>query len=131
MPSKKKSYETLSRRERQVMQIVYRLGRVSAADVQANLDDPPSDSAVRTHLKILVEKGQLKGEFNGPRRIYTPTVSKQKVASSALSGLLRTFYGDSREQLFAALLDEARDELSADELDRLAGMIDEARKDGR
>ena len=113
------------------MDIVYRLGQASAVDLARALPDPPSDSAIRTHLKILMEKGHLQGGYDGPRRIYTPTVAKARVASSVLQGLLRNFFGDSRERLFAALLDDPRTDLTPEELDRLAELIATARKEGR
>ena len=131
MPEKMSSYDVLSRRERQIMNIVYRLGHVSAVDVARHLADPPSDSAIRTHLKILVDKGHLKRGYDGSRRIYTPTVARAKVASSALHGLLRNFFGNSREKLFAALLDDPGTDVTREELGRLAKLIEVAREEGR
>ncbi len=130
-PMSKNPGQDLSRRERQIMEIIYRLGRASASDVEKDLDDAPSYSAVRAHLRILEEKGHLTHEQDGPRYVFLPTVSSDVAGESALRGLLRTFFGGSREQMVAALLDSAQRDLSEDELDRMAKLIDEARKDGR
>jgi predicted transcriptional regulator len=123
--------EGLSRRERQIMDVVYRLGEATAADVQRELRDPPSYSAVRTLLRILEEKGHLKHREAGPRYVYLPRVSREKARRSALRGLLRNFFDDSRESLVAALLDDEASRLSPEELENLAGLIDRAKKDGR
>jgi predicted transcriptional regulator len=121
----------LSRRERQIMDVIYRLGSATAAEVQAELPDPPSYSAVRALLRILEEKGLLKHEQDGPRYIFRPTVTIEKAQTSALQHLLRTFFNDSPEQAVAALLDMNDGKLSQAELDRLSRIIDEARSQGR
>ena len=119
----------LSRRERQIMDIIYRRGRATAAEVLDDLPDPPSYSAVRAALRLLEEKGQLKHEADGPRYIYLPTVSRDRARTSALSHVVRTFFGGSAEQVVTALGEEEK--LSPAELDRLAGLIERARRDGR
>ncbi len=124
-------HDKLSRRERQAMEIAYRLGEVTVNDVLENLDDPPSYSAVRASLRVLVEKGHLKIRQDGPRYIYLPTISLNQARNSALRGLLRNFFGNSYEQMIATLLDDSADGPSHEELDTLARMIDQARKEGR
>ena len=119
----------LSRRERQVLDVLHRLGRATAADVRSALHDPPSDSAVRTHLRILEEKGHARHEKDGPRYVYLPTVEREQAGRGALRHLVRTFYEDAPVRAAAALLDDA--ELTEDDLDRLADLIDRARRQGR
>jgi predicted transcriptional regulator len=120
----------LSRRERQIMDFLYRHGRATAADVQANLPDPPSYSAVRAMLRVLEEKGHVRHEQDGPRYVYLPRVARDRAKRSALRHVVRTFFDGSREQLVAALLDDRSTQLSDGELDRLARLIDRARQEG-
>ena len=120
----------LSRRERQIIDILYSQGRASAADVQAALHDPPSYSAVRAMLRILEEKGHVRHEQDGPRYVYVPTVARDNVKQSALRHVLTTFFDGSTEQAISALLGDQSAKLSDAELDRLARMIDQARKSG-
>src|SRR5215211_4507344 len=110
----------LSRRERQIMDAVYRLNRASAADVLENMPDPPSYSAVRTMLRLLEEKGYLKHEQDGPRYVYAPTLSRDKARQSALKQLMQTFFDNSTEEAVAALIDMSRSKLSDEELNRLS-----------
>lgn len=110
------------------MDAVYRLGRVTAAEVREAIPDPPSYSAVRAHLRILEEKGHLRHETDGPRYVYFPTVPRVQASPSAMRRVLRTFFGGSVSQAMAALLDVS-DDLSPAELDRLQRLIDEARRD--
>jgi BlaI family transcriptional regulator, penicillinase repressor len=119
----------LSRRERQIMDVLFRQERASASEVLDALPDPPSYSAVRAQLRILEEKGHVTHIEEGPRYIYTPTVAPEKARRSALRHMLNTFFDDSPAQAVAALLDDA--ELTADEYDRLAHLIDQARSQGR
>jgi predicted transcriptional regulator len=121
----------LSRRERQIMDVIYRKGRATAAEVLAELPDPPGYSAVRALLRILEEKGHLRHEAQGPRYVFLPTVARAKARKSALRQLLQTFFDGSTEQAVAALLDLSASKLSDEELDRLARLIDQARKEGR
>src|SRR5436853_6394880 len=113
----------LSRRERQIMDIVYREGRASASDVLERMDDPPSYSAVRAMMRVLEEKGHLTHEMDGTRYVYVPTLPKQSARKSALRNVLDTFFEGSTEKVVAALLDLSRDDLSQQELDRLSKMI--------
>ncbi len=126
----KSSPQNLSRRERQIMDIIYRRGKATAADVRADLPDPPSYSAVRAMLRILEEKGHLRHEQQGPRYLFRPTVARDRARQSALKQLVSTFFEGSTEQAVAALLDLSAAKLSDAELDRLTGLIEQARKEG-
>jgi predicted transcriptional regulator len=118
----------LSRRERQIMDVLFQRGKATAAEVQDRMPEPPSYSAVRAHLRILEEKGHVKHAQDGPRYIYRPTMTKEKATQSALNHLVDTFFGGSSEKVMAALLDGGSDKISDDELDRLASMIEQARE---
>ena len=119
----------LSRRERQIMEIVYELGRATAAEVRERMPDPPSYSAVRAMLRILEDKGHIIHEQDGPRYIFLPIVPREEASETALRRLVRTFFGGSPEGAMAALLDLDGDRLDEDALRRLAEMIDEARRE--
>ncbi len=120
----------LSRRERQIMDILFAQGRSTAADVMAALPDPPSYSAVRAMLRILEDKGHVRHEQDGPRYIYAPTVARESAKRFAIRHVLKTFFDGSATQAISTLLDEDGEKLSEAELDRLAGMIERARKSG-
>jgi predicted transcriptional regulator len=124
------AHRDLSRRERQILDILYQHGRATAAEVQAALPEPPSYSAVRALLRILEEKGHVRHEQDGPRYVYLPTVGRDNAKRSALRHILQTFFDGSAEQAISALLDESSAKLSPAELDRLARLIDGARKSG-
>src|SRR3954449_5995547 len=117
----------LSRRERQIMEIVYRAGRATASEVLARLPDPPSYSAVRAMLRILEDKGHLRHTDEGGRYVYEPTRPREQAARSALRRVLQTFFDNSAEKAVAALLDLSDPNLSADDFDRLARLIEQAR----
>lgn len=119
----------LSRRERQIIDILYTRGRATAAEVQAALPEPPSYSAVRAMLRILEEKAHVRHEQDGPRYVYVPTVAHDKAKRSALHHMLQTFFDGSAEKAISALLDDTS-KLSEAELDRLARLIDQARTTG-
>jgi predicted transcriptional regulator len=121
----------LSRRERQIMDVVYRRGQATAAEVVEDLPDPPSYSAVRAMLRVLDEKGHLRHEQQGPRYVFLPTVPREQARRSALQQLVHTFFDGSTEQAVAALLDQSDRTLSDAELARLARLIAQARKEGR
>jgi predicted transcriptional regulator len=121
----------LSRRERQIIDILYTRGRATAAEVMGALPDPPSYSAVRAMLRILEEKGHVRHEQDGPRYIYLPTVGHENAKKSAMRHMLQTFFDGSASQAISALLDDHNAKLSDAELDRLAGIIAHARKAGR
>jgi predicted transcriptional regulator len=118
----------LGRRERQIMDVVYRLERATAAEVLAGLPDPPSYSAVRGMLRLLEDKGHLRHEQDGPRYVYLPTTARDEARRSALAHLLRTFFDDSRESAVAALLDDAP--LDDAEYARLRAALEQARDPG-
>ena len=120
----------LSRRERQIIDILYSQGRATAAEVLAALPDPPSYSAVRAMLRILEDKGHVRHEQDGPRYIYLPTVGRDNAKKSAMRHMLQTFFDGSASQAISTLLDDPRTKLTNPELDRLARMIDQARKTG-
>jgi predicted transcriptional regulator len=121
----------LGRRERQIMEAVYRLGRATAQEVREHLADPPSYSAVRAMLRILEEKGHLSHDQDGVRHVYSPTVEREDMRESAMRHLLRTFFAGSKTAAMAALLDASEEPPSTDELDALASMIQQAREQGR
>jgi len=123
-------HRDLSRRERQILDILYERGEGTAADVQAALPEPPSYSAVRALLRILEDKGHVRHKQDGPRYVYLPTVARDNASRSALHHMLKTFFDGSAEQAISALLDESSSKLSSAELDRLARLIDTARKSG-
>ena len=123
-------HRDLSRRERQIVDILYAQGRATAAEVQAALPDPPSYSAVRAMLRILEEKGHVRHEQDGPRYVYLPTIARENAKRSALRHMLQTFFDGSAEQAISALLDDSSARLSDGELDRLARLIDQARRTG-
>lgn len=123
-------HHDLSRRERQIVDILYTQGRATAAEVQTALPDPPSYSAVRAMLRILEEKGHIRHEQDGPRYVYLPTVGHDRAKKTALRHVLQTFFNGSAEQALSALLDESDTRLSDRELDRLAELIDRARRTG-
>lgn len=120
----------LSRRERQIMDFLYRQGRATAAEVQANIPDPPGYSAVRAMLRVLEEKGHARHEQDGPRYVYVPRVARERAKRQALRHLVQTFFDGSPEQVMAALLDDRSAKLSDEDLDRLARLIDRARQEG-
>jgi predicted transcriptional regulator len=128
---KKDPLAALSRRERQIMEIVWRDGRATAGEVLDRLPEPPSYSAVRALLKVLENKGHLKHVNEGTRYVYLPTVPADRARKSALKKMLDTFFEGSAEKAVAALLTIGRDDLAPGDLDRLAELIDEARKEGR
>ena len=121
----------LSRRERQIMEVIYARGRATAAEVRESLPDPPSYSAVRAMLRILEDKGHLSHSSDGPRYVYRPTVPREEARSSALRRVVNTFFGGSPENAVAALLELDDKRLDEDALARIARQIAEARKDGR
>jgi predicted transcriptional regulator len=121
----KTPFTSLSRRERQIMDILYRRGRATAAEVMEELPDPPTYSAVRAALRLLEERGHITHEQEGQRYIYLPAVPREEVRTSALKHVVRTFFNGSAEQVVNTLVNETK--LSPAELDRLARLIEEAR----
>ena len=127
----KETNTQLSRREREIMDVIYRAGRATAAEVLDQLADPPSYSTVRALLRVLEDKGHLRHEEDGPRYVFLPTVPRERALQSALRQLLHTFFDGSTEQAVAALLDLSSTRLSDQELGRLSRLIADARKEGR
>ena len=118
-----------SRRERQILDILYTRTSATAAEVREAMADPPSYSAVRALLRILEQKGHLRHQQDGPRYVFLPTVSRDRARRSALRNLVKTFFDGSTAQAAAALIDQGQ--LSAAEFDRLAEAIDKARRENR
>jgi predicted transcriptional regulator len=125
---KKPLHVTLTRRERQIMDILYRRGSASAAEVIEDLHDNPSDSTVRTHLRILEEKGHVVHQEVGLRYVYSPKVPRKAVRQSALRHLVDTFFDGSTESVVAALIGAEGSRLSKEELRRIADLVDKAEK---
>jgi BlaI family penicillinase repressor len=124
-------YRSLSRRERQIMDVLYSRDRASAADVRRQMPSPPSYSAVRALLRVLEEKGHIRHEMEGQRYVYMPVVARSHAQKSALRHLVDTFFEGSAEQAVATLLDLSKDGLTPEELARLSRLIDQAREEGR
>ncbi len=120
-----------SKREREVMDIIYRLGQATAADVREHLAAPPSYSSVRSTLSVLEQKGHLAHEFDGNRYIYRPTMQREKARLTALDHLLTTFFDGSAADVVAALLESRQSDLSEKELEQLSQLVAQARKAGR
>jgi len=125
------THESLSRRERQIMDIVYRRGEATAAQILDDLSDPPSYSAIRALLRILVDKKHLQHREDGPRYVYSPTVSRQAARARALSQVVNTFFDGSALKAASALLGSSQRKLTKSELDELSALIDAARKRGQ
>lgn len=125
------THEALSRRERQIMDIVYRHGQATAAQILADMPDPPSYSAIRALLRILVEKKHLQHREDGPRYVYSPTLSRQTARTRALAQVVNTFFDGSALKAASALLGSSQRKLTKSELDELSALIDAARKRGQ
>lgn len=123
--------KNLSRRERQIMDIIYELNEATAAQVLERLPNPPSYSAVRALLRVLEEKGHLSHKQDGPRYIFIPTLPRDEARETALKHLVNTFFDGSTEKVVAALLDISDKKLSEDDYQRLSQLIENARKEGR
>ena len=126
-----KELKHLSRRERQIMDILYREGKATATGVLEALPDPPGYSAVRAMLKVLENKGQVRHVLQDMKYVWLPVVPREKARRSALKNVLETFFDDSPEKAVAALLDMSKADLSDEELDRLTRLIHDSRKEGR
>lgn len=120
-------HTVLSRRERQIMDILYELGRATAADVMRALPGEPSDSTVRTQLRVLESKGHVRHEEDGVKYVYLPVVPRRVVRKSALKHVMNTFFDGSAEKVVAALLGPDGHKLSEEELDRIADLVAKAR----
>lgn len=127
----RKTLDRLSRRERQIMEVIWAAGQATATEVLDKLPDPPSNSAVRALLKILETKGHLRHVADGNRYVFIPTIAPDRARRSAMQSLLDTFFEGSPEKAVAALLDVSRAELSDEELERMSRLIEVAREEGR
>ena len=126
----KKSGGHFTRREREIMDIIYQRGQATAAEVMENLQDPPSYSAVRALLRVLEEKGNLKHEINGQKYVFRPIVPRARAKRSALKRMVDVFFDGSTEAAVTALLETSQSKLTNDEWERLAALIERARKEG-
>jgi len=125
-----RTLHTLSRRERQIMDILFRRGRATAAEVMADLPSDAGNSTVRTQLRVLERKGHVRHEQDGLRFVYTPVVARRAARKSALRHVIDTFFDGSPEKAVAALLGGEAAKLSEEEFDRIAAMIAAAKKGG-
>jgi BlaI family penicillinase repressor len=125
-----KSLSELGRRERQIMNIVVRRQRATAADVLADIPDPPSYSAVRSMLRLLEEKGYVTHEWEGPRHVFLPAGDLARLRRDAVRHLVQTFFNDSTESALVALLGAGGKALTREQLDRLGALIEQAKKKG-
>ncbi|MEI6197381.1 MAG: BlaI/MecI/CopY family transcriptional regulator [Verrucomicrobiota bacterium] len=121
----------LSRRERQIMDVLHEKEAAAAAEIRAALPDPPSYSSVRALLRILEDKGHIKHRQDGPRYVYLPSISRETASKSALKRLIATFFQGSATQAMAALLEAHDTQLSDAELNQLQQLIKQAKKEGR
>ena len=126
-----KAQKSLSRRERQIMDIIYEMKEATALQVLERLPSPPSYSAVRALLRVLENKEHLTHRQEGPRYIYAPLLSKEKAKRTALQHLMKTFFDNSTEDAVAALLDISEEDLSEEDFNRLAALIEKTRREGR
>lgn len=123
--------QALSRRERQIMDVLYRMGRATAAAVRAQIPDPPSYSAIRALLAVLENKRHVRHEIDGPRYVYTPVEDREMASKAALAHVVTTFFEGSAVAAAAALIETQTGGLPGDELDRLSALIERARREGR
>ena len=121
----------LSRRERQIMDILYQRGKASASDVREAMEAAPGYSAVRAMLRVLEEKGHVKHQAEGLKYVYVPVVARDKAKRSAVKHVMEAFFNGSAEQIVAALLDVSSTRLTREELDRMSEMIEQAKQEGK
>jgi predicted transcriptional regulator len=122
---------SLSRRERQIMDILYQRGKASASEVREAMEAAPGYSAVRAMLRVLEEKGHVKHQAEGLKYVYVPVVARDKAKRSAVKHVMETFFNGSAEQIVAALLDVSSTRLTREELDRMSEMIEQAKQEGK
>lgn len=121
--------EKLSRRERQIMDVLYARGRATAAEILAALPDPPSYSSIRALIKVLEDKGHVHHQEDGPRYVFTPSVPRSKARRNAVKHLLQTFFDDSAGEAVASLMGASAGKLKPEELDKIEELIARARKE--
>ena len=134
MAAEKKIQPTLrnlSRRERQIMDAVFRKGKATAVEIHASITDPPSHDAIRRLIRILEEKGFLRHEIDGPRHVYYPTIEPERASRSALDHVVDTYFKGSVSQAIAALIESSPEGLSEREFKAITELIREANKEGR
>ena len=129
--AREKNNQNLGRRERQILDVIFRLGEASVGDVLEHLADPPAYDSVRTMIRLLEKKGFLRHRREGTKYVYRPIQSHESASRSALSHLMKTFFQGSAAETVAAIFDVSSDDLSDDELKRLEQLIEQARKEGR
>jgi len=120
-----------SRREREILDALYKLGKASAADIRAQIPNPPTYTAIRTHLSILEKKGHVRHQSDGTRYIYEPLVAREQMGRRAIDSLLKTFFDNSVERAVAAMLTRKDANIPREDLDRLSRLIEKAKKEGR
>lgn len=113
------------------MNALYTLGKATAAQIREQISDPPTYTAIRTHLTILEKKGHVRHESVGPRYVYEPLVAREEMGQSAIDGILKTFFDNSVERAVAALLNRTDADISQAELERLSKLIEKAKEEGR
>jgi predicted transcriptional regulator len=126
-----KGQKNLSRRERQIMDIIYEMDKASVAEVLERIPNPPSYSSIRALLRVLEEKGHLTHKQEGPRYIYSPTLPREEARQNALKHVMKTFFDNSTEDVVAALLNISEEDLSEEDYKRLADLVKKAVKEGR
>lgn len=131
MVTKAPKSDGFSRREREIMDALYKLGRASAAQILAQMAEPPTYTAIRTHLSILEKKGHVRHASDGTRYIYEPLVAREQMGKRAIDSLLKTFFDNSVERAVTALITRKDAELSHADLERLSRLIDKAKREGR
>ena len=129
--STSKGKDGFSRREREIMDALYKLGKASAQQILDEIADPPTYTAIRSHLTILEKKGHVRHTSDGTRYIYEPRVAREQMSHRAMDSLLKTFFDNSVERAVTALLTREDTEVSREELDRLSRLIEKAKKEGR
>jgi predicted transcriptional regulator len=128
---KQDAHNDLSRRERQIMDALYRLDRASASEIRDAIPDPPSNTAVRTLLTILQEKGHVRFDRDGAKYVYEPVVSREEVARDTMDRVVKNFFGGSIERVVATLVNSQETDLTEEQIDSLKSIIESARKQGR
>ena len=129
--AKKTAADSFSRREREIMEALYKLGKASAAEIREQIADPPTYTAIRTQLTILEKKGHVRHTSDGTRYIYEPLVGREQMGRRAIDTLLKTFFDNSVERAVAALITRKDAGISGDELERLRRLIEKAKREGR
>jgi predicted transcriptional regulator len=129
--SDKAGKDGFSRREREIMDALYKLGKASAAQIMEQIPEPPTYTAIRTQLTILEKKGHVRHTSDGTRYIYEPEVAREQMGKRAIDQLLKTFFDNSVERAVTALLTRKDADISRDDLERLSRLIEKAKKEGR